>query len=128
MAYSVALPTVRVSRGEPVTVMDSEKLTKNVGVSAGLYVALAGAVTDEIVGAVRSIVIGVVVKALDAGPLVEVTVPYTELAITWGINVPSLHEETVSVNDVPDAPLIENMQPVAVPALEKSPLATLFTF
>jgi hypothetical protein len=77
---------------------------------------------------VRSIVIGVVVGALADGPLAEVTVPNTELAITWGINVPSLHEVIVRVNEVPEEALIEKTQPVAVPALEKSASATLFTF
>jgi hypothetical protein len=38
------------------------------------------------------------------------------------------HEETVRVKEVPDELLIENVQPVAVPALEKSPFATEFTF
>ena len=54
--------------------------------------------------------------------------PYTEFAITCGIRVPSPHEETVRVNEVPDAPLMEKLQPVAVPELEKSELATEFTF
>jgi hypothetical protein len=38
--------------------------------------------------------------------------------------VPSLQEETVKVKLVPDEALIEKLQPVAVPALEKSPFAT----
>ena len=79
-------------------------------------------------GAVRSIVMGVVVSESDAGPLDEVTVPYTELAKTFGINVPSLQLDTVNVKDVPDAALMENTHPVAVPALAKSLLATVFTF
>ena len=32
------------------------------------------------------------------------------------------------MKEVPDELLIENVQPVAVPALEKSPFATEFTF
>ena len=52
MAYLVIAPTVNVRRGVPVTVTDSENATVNVGVSAGLYVALLGAVTVLIVGAV----------------------------------------------------------------------------
>jgi hypothetical protein len=52
VAYSVELPTVSVRRGVPVTVIDSEKRTVKVGVSEGIYVLLAGAVTVEIVGAV----------------------------------------------------------------------------
>ena len=43
-------PTLRVRRGVPVTVTDSENATVKVGVSAGLYVALLGAVTELIVG------------------------------------------------------------------------------
>ena len=42
----------------------------------------AGAVTEEMLGPVRSIVIGVEVAELLAGPLVDVTVPKTELAIS----------------------------------------------
>ncbi len=48
-------PTVKVRRGVPVTVTDSEKATVKVGVSTGLYVALLGAVTVLIVGDVWSI-------------------------------------------------------------------------
>ena len=89
---------------------------------------LAGAVTEEIVGAVISLVTGVVVRAFPDGPLVFVTVPSTEFAINCGIIVPALHEETVSVKLVPDAALMENEQPVAVPELEKSALAMPETF
>ena len=89
---------------------------------------MVGAVTDEIVGAVRSIVIGVVVGAFAAGPFVFVVVPKTEFAMTCGMRVPSPHEETVKVKLEPEEPLIENKQPLAVPALEKSASATLFTF
>ena len=89
---------------------------------------MAGAVTEEIVGAVISLVTGVVVKALPDGPLVFVTVPSTESAINCGIIVPALHEETVNVKLVPDAALMENEQPVAVPELEKSALAMPETF
>jgi hypothetical protein len=55
-------------------------------------------------------------------------VPYTLLAVTFGISVPSLQLETVNVKLVPDAPLIEKTHPVAVPAFEKSASATEFTF
>jgi hypothetical protein len=44
------------------------------------------------------------------------------------MSVPLPHEETVKVKLVPDEALIEKVQPVAVPALEKSALATEFTF
>jgi hypothetical protein len=48
-----------------------------------MYVAFDGPVkAAEIVGAVRSIVIGVLVRELAEGPFVLVTVPKTELAIT----------------------------------------------
>jgi pantothenate kinase-related protein Tda10 len=70
----------------------------------------------------------VVVSALLPGPLVLVVVPNTELAITWGITVPSPHDETVRVKEVPEEALIENTQPVAVPAFEKSLFATELTF
>jgi hypothetical protein len=73
-------------------------------------------------------VIGVVVSESLPGPFVLVVVPNTELAITWGITDPSPHDETVKVNDVPEEALIENTQPVAVPAFEKSLFATEFTF
>ncbi len=55
MAYLVIAPTVNVRRGVPVTVTDSEKATVKVGVSTGLYVALLGADTVLIVGAIWSI-------------------------------------------------------------------------
>jgi hypothetical protein len=83
---------------------------------------------EEIVGPVRSIVIGVVVKELEAGPTIFVTVPVTELAINCGVKVPALQLLTVRVNVVPDAAEIAKLQPVAVPALEKSEAATLFKF
>jgi hypothetical protein len=44
------------------------------------------------------------------------------------MSVPLPHEETVKVKLLPDEALIEKVQPVAVPALEKSALATEFTF
>ena len=90
--------------------------------------ALAGAETEEIVGAVRSIVIGVEVGEFEDGPFVLVTVPKTAPARTCGINVPSLQELTVRVKLVPEDALIENEHPVAVPALEKSLATTVFTF
>ena len=89
---------------------------------------LDGPVTDEMVGAVRSIVMGVVVSEFAVGPLVLVTVPNTEFAITWGSRVPFPQDETVSVKLVPDDALIEKTQPVAVPAFEKSEFATESTF
>ena len=83
-------PTLRVRRGVPVTVTDSENATVKVGVSAGLYVALLGAVTEVIVGDVRSITIVVVAADAELGPTDD---PVTEFAFNRGINVPSLHEE-----------------------------------
>ena len=80
------------------------------------------------VGAVLSIIIGVVVCESAEGPFVAVTVPYTEFAITFGISVPSPQELTVNVKEVPDAALMEKEQPVAVPAFAKSAFATEFTF
>jgi hypothetical protein len=42
--------------------------------------------------------------------------------------VPSLHEDTVSVKEVPDDALIAKEHPVAVPEFEKSLFATVVTF
>ena len=116
MAYLVIAPTVKVRRGVPVTVTDSEKATVKVGVSTGLYVALLGAVTVLIVGTVRSITI--VEEAEDAliGPTEE---PVTAFALSLGCKVPSPHEETVSVYVVP-LPLTAKEQLVAVPVFSKS--------
>jgi hypothetical protein len=116
VAYLVIAPTVNVSRGVPVTVTDSENAIVNVGVSAGLYVALLGAVTVLIVGDVRSITI--VDEAKDAlmGPTDE---PVTEFALSLGCRVPSPHEETDNVYEVP-LPPTEKEQFIAVPAFSKS--------
>ena len=89
---------------------------------------MAGAESEESVGEVRSMTIVVEAREFALGPLLLVTVPKTELASTWGIRVPSLQLLTVRVKFVPDDALIEKEHPVAVPALEKSPLATVFTF
>ena len=74
-------------------VTDSEKATVKVGVSEGIYVLLAGAVTVEIVGAVRSI-ITVLAELTEGGP---VDVPVTELALSCRIKVPSVQLVTVTV-------------------------------
>jgi hypothetical protein len=50
------------------------------------------------------------------------------LARTWGIKVPSLQPLTVNVKFVPEDALTEKLQPVALPELEKSAFATVFTF
>ena len=56
VAYSVTEEpepfNVKVSLGLPLTVTDSEKLTVKLSAPAGMYVALAGGETDEMVGAV----------------------------------------------------------------------------
>jgi hypothetical protein len=106
----------------------SDKAREKVKAWVGLYVASAGPVTIEIVGAVRSIVIIDEASEFDAGPFVLVPVPKTESASSWGIKVPSPHEETVKVKEIPDEALGEKLQPVAVPLLEKSLDATEFTF
>jgi len=121
-------PTVNERRGVPVTVTDSEKATVNVGVSAGLYVLLLGAVTELINGTVRSITIVEEKRELAAGPLLLVTVPYTEFAITCGFKVPSEQLLTVRVKLVPELALTEKLHPVADPALLKSEFATVSTF
>ena len=84
--------------------------------------------TLVMLGRVRSIVTGVEVCALLPGPLVAVTVPYTEFAVNCGMTVPSPQELAVNVKLVPDSALIEKEQPVAVPAFEKSLLAMPVTF
>ena len=83
---------------------------------------------EEMVGTVRSIVIVVVAKELEAGPTIFVTEPVTELAFNCGINVPALQLLTVRVNEVPDVAEIAKLQLVAVPALEKSEAATPVKF
>ena len=66
---------VKVRRGVPLTVTDSEKLTVKLSAPEGLYVPLAGGETDEIVGALRSITMVEVAGEFAAGPLLLVTVP-----------------------------------------------------
>ena len=83
MAYLVVEPTVNARRGVPVTVTVSENGAVKVSDWPGMYVAFDGPVkAAEIVGAVRSMVIGVLVWELADGPFVLVTVPNTELAST----------------------------------------------
>ena len=69
---------VKVRRGVPVTVTDSEKLTVKFSAPAGLYVPLAGGETDEMVGALRSMTM-VFAELTDGGP---VEVPVTEFALS----------------------------------------------
>ena len=88
----------------------------------------AGAETDEIVGAVRSIMTGVDVSEFVDGPLEDVTVPKTELANTCGTKVPSPQLLTVNVKVLPEEALMENEQPVAVPEFVKSAFETELTF
>ena len=80
--------------------------------------------TDEIVGAVRSITIVRVAGELADGPT---CVPVTELAKSWGINVPSPQPDAVMVKLVPVEVSGVKVHPVAVPALEKSEDATPVT-
>ena len=93
VAYFVSAPTVSVSRGVPVTVTDSEKLTVKLSAPAGIYVAFEGADTEEIVGAVRSIT--TVFAELTVGGPVEV--PVTEFAFNCRITVPSVQLVRVTV-------------------------------
>jgi hypothetical protein len=118
-AYLIAAPTMSVKRGVPVTVIDSENAIVKVGVSTGLYVALAGGVTVEIIGAVRSITIVVLAAVAEDGPD---ALPVTELAFNLGVNVPSPHEETDKAYVFPE-PETENEQLNAVPAFSKSVLS-----
>ena len=73
--------------------------------------------TDEIVGAVRSMTIVVLAGEFIPGPA---WVPVTEFASSWGLRVPSPHPETVIVKVEPLEALGANEQPLAVPELEKS--------
>ena len=84
---------VKVRRGVPLTVTDSEKLTVKLSAPEGLYVPLAGGETDEMVGALRSMTMVVVAGEADDGPVV---VPETELAFNRGIKVPSPQFETIN--------------------------------
>ena len=70
-------PITIASRGVPVTVTVSDIFAVNEIELPGTYVAFAGALTDVMVGAVRSITI-VLADAIAVGPVV--VVPVTELA------------------------------------------------
>jgi len=85
-------------RGVPVTVTASLVLTVKFKTFVGMYVALAGALTDEMVGAVRSIVM-VLEDATEVGPVV--VVPVTELAFNCRIKLPSVQLVSVTVYVVP---------------------------
>jgi hypothetical protein len=70
LAYRVVEPIVNARRGVPVTVTVSENGAVKVSDWPGMYVAFDGPVkAAEIVGAVRSTVIGVVVSVFAVGPL-----------------------------------------------------------
>jgi hypothetical protein len=70
LAYRVVEPIVNARRGVLVTVTVSEKGAVKVSDWPGIKVAFDGPVrAAEIVGAVRSIVIGVVVSVFAVGPL-----------------------------------------------------------
>ena len=76
-------PIVSARRGVPVTVTVSDKGAVKVSDWPGMYVVFDGPVKPaEIVGAVRSMVMGVLVWELADGPFVLVAVPNTELAST----------------------------------------------
>jgi hypothetical protein len=80
---------------------------------------LDGAVTEETVGAVRSIVIVVDVSVALLGTLllrVSVAVPCN----IRGVTVPGEQPLTVTVKVVPELALNANEHPVEVPALSKS--------
>ena len=55
MAYRVRAPTVRTRRGEPVIVIVSLNATEKPRVVVGVKVLFAGPLTEDIEGAVRSI-------------------------------------------------------------------------
>lgn len=108
--------------------MLSVKVTVKSRLLPGKYVALAGAVTEEMVGADLSIVTVLVASELAAGPLLLVTIPKTELARSLGVRVPSLHPVMLIVKVEPEEELGVKIQPVALPALVKSVDTTLLTF
>jgi hypothetical protein len=70
-------PITIASRGVPVTVTVSDIFAVNEIELPGTYVAFAGALTDVMVGAVRSITI-VLADAIELGPVV--VDPVTEFA------------------------------------------------
>jgi hypothetical protein len=78
-------------------------------------------VTEEIVGAVRSIVMMVAEVDAAAGPT---ELPVTEFAFNRGIKVPSLQEEIDIVKLVPELADTEKLHPVEVPEFSKSPLSS----
>jgi hypothetical protein len=89
---------------------------------------LEGGATEEMVGEVRSIVRVVEAGEFDGGPFVLVSVPKTSFARTCGWSVPSEHPVILRVKLVPEEALGVKVQPVAVPAFEKSDAATALTF
>ncbi len=82
-------------------------------------VGVAGAVPHVAVGPVRSIVTAVAVAAV-AGPVLPARSD-TAPAARRGATVPSEQLLAVTVTEVPDVAEAANVQPVAVPAFEKSP-------
>ncbi len=75
------VPIVKAILGTPVTTTASLIFAVKLICPAGTYVAFAGAVIELIEGAVRSIVMGVVVGEFEEGPVCPVDDPKMEVAI-----------------------------------------------
>ena len=84
---------MRAKRGVPVTVTVSDMLSVKEIEFPGIYVAFVGPDADEIVGAVRSIII-VFADVISLGP---VWVPVIELALSCRIKFPAEEFVTVTV-------------------------------
>jgi hypothetical protein len=84
---------VRASRGVPETVTVSDIFRVKEIEFPGTYVAFAGPEADEIVGAVRSMMI-VFADVISLGP---VWVAVIELALSWRIKFPAVQLVTVTV-------------------------------
>jgi len=86
-----------------------------------------------VIEAVTTLALGTTVSIVTLDALVALAGPVlpagslTELAASLAITVPSEVHATVTVMDVPDDADGVNEQPVAVPVLEKSPLAIPLT-
>ena len=107
----------------PVT--DSEKVNVKVNELVAVGVDCADE-NDETVGLVTSRVIVVEASATEAGPVFP-AVSVASLTANRGMIVPSPHDKTVTVRDVPESVPGANTQPDAEPAFEKSPAATPVT-
>ena len=114
----VALPSL-VKSAAAIPVTDSEKLSAQVMLEA--LVGVGGAVPQLAVGLRRSIVTELASRAVPGAVLPAASL--TDPAAICGIRVPSEQPVTTTFTDVPLAADGAKVQPVAVPALLKSPAA-----